>query len=220
MPDDSAFCPFCGKDVIPDDVCPNCRHKLPDGSFFCPFCGSQVDNCEDVDKKRDIIQDGYTQNKQSARIVLPIISGVLGILVIVLSIVSFNLKSDNANLRNQIIIQKTEIDDLNSEIEKTKDSYNTLKKTSSRYYSNKQVVYLSQGNSKTRAFDVTCTFNTTCSYEYTAAKGSGTIKASWGDFVGDRAPFYITPNHQGIYNFKFTTTTKSSEYFNFLVIVD
>ena len=42
IPDDSAFCPFCGEEVIPDNICPNCRRDLPDDSAFCPFCGEYI----------------------------------------------------------------------------------------------------------------------------------------------------------------------------------
>lgn len=239
IPEDSVFCPFCGKDVIPDDVCPNCRHKLPDGSVFCPFCGSQVENCEDGNKKRDIIQDGFSQNKQPKRIVLPIVSSILGLLVIALSIVSFNLNSDNANLRSQIIKQQTEIDDLNSEIEKTKDSYNALKKTSNEYsstikniksfsnrsypgyssdkfYSTKSIVFMKRNQTLSEAFRVVGKYNTTY-----YLKASGAIVANWnGSFdSSSQCVISVTAKYKGVETISFTNDL-NKEHFDVLVIVE
>ncbi len=41
IPDESNFCPSCGKDIT-TSVCQDCRGPLPEGSRFCPGCGKEV----------------------------------------------------------------------------------------------------------------------------------------------------------------------------------
>lgn len=252
IPEDSAFCPYCGEEVIPDNVCLNCRHEMPEDSVFCPFCGTQIISQEAQDPKNvsvspsvnnlkletDSNEFGETIKKAKKNYMIAV--AIVAALAVIMGILMISQTVRNNNLRQSLDAEigelKTENAELSAEITELKktdnnESNNTLYdsiinnlksfsfiSSSERYYSDKQIVYLSQSKSQVRAFNVTCTFNTTCHVENTASNGSGQIECYWGDFTGDRSAFYITPKEKGVYRLHFTTN--SYDAFNVLVIVD
>ncbi len=49
FPQNLAFCPYCGQDLLPVSqeterlvFCPYCGRELPDQTSFCPHCGKQL----------------------------------------------------------------------------------------------------------------------------------------------------------------------------------
>lgn len=41
MPENSKFCPSCGKPQVEVETCVSCKGQIPKGSKFCPLCGSK-----------------------------------------------------------------------------------------------------------------------------------------------------------------------------------
>ena len=52
FPDDTAFCPHCGKQLVDESeksICPNCKKDMGEKfEQFCPHCGYQVSSQEPV----------------------------------------------------------------------------------------------------------------------------------------------------------------------------
>ncbi|MBQ6215444.1 MAG: zinc-ribbon domain-containing protein [Oscillospiraceae bacterium] len=242
IPDDSEFCVYCGNKIVIENRCKKCGAIILEDSNYCQYCGSPIENNEEKDSNKDkvnIASENTSQNKPKRSIFLPIVAGILGLLVIALSVVSILLKANNDSLKNQIITNRTEIEALNDEIEHTKDDYNTLKKTTVEYdstikniksfanrsypgyssdsfHSTKAIVFMNRNQTLSNAFEVVGKYNTT----YHLQHDSKGIDAGWnGEFnASDKCAISVTAKYKGTATIRFTNDY-NSEYFDVLIVV-
>lgn len=80
------------------NYCPNCGHKLENNSNFCPNCGEKLNN--DQNKTNQVFEEEtanyYKTHKEyrSIKRVVIAISAVLGIIILAMSIYSYNHRYD------------------------------------------------------------------------------------------------------------------------------
>lgn len=123
IPDNSAFCPYCGKDTqsrtqIP--LCPSCGKYIPQDSEFCPFCGASVDG-----ERRVVCADAggeaVAQAKKKPRFnVLTVVAVVLAAAVIVLAAANIYQHTQLSDCINEIENMSSIIADNEAKIEELK----------------------------------------------------------------------------------------------------
>ena len=99
-PDESVFCPTCGKKLVLADVCPKCGKSIDRDALYCPHCGHNLSR----ERKKSFTSDDITRyrgelanlkTKRKALFIGGLVTFIVGIVFFLLCLglmINFSIK--------------------------------------------------------------------------------------------------------------------------------